>query len=123
MRLLFVAAALLAACLFTAPASAAQGAGVQVYLGKTVTDVEVEIAGVAVAEPGLLELIETRVAEPLGMREIRRPSTPRRLGRFEDVARLRSAHRPGSGATLAIGSGEARSPKSASPATPRFRNR
>ncbi len=47
MRLLFVAAALLAACLLNAPASAAQSAGVQVYLGKTVTDVEVEIAGVA----------------------------------------------------------------------------
>ena len=86
MRLLFVAATLLAACLFNAPASAAQGAGVQVYLGKTVTDVEVQIAGVAVAEPGLLELIETRVAEPLGMREIRATIDHLvGLGRFEDV--------------------------------------
>jgi len=86
MRPLCVAAALLAACLFNAPASAAQGAGVQGYLGKTVTDVEVEIAGVTVAEPGLLELIETRVAEPLGMREIRATIDHLvGLGRFEDV--------------------------------------
>ena len=86
MRLQFVAAALLAACLFNAPASAAQGAGAQGYLGKTVTDVEVQIAGVAVDEPGLLELVETRVAEPLGMREIRATIDHLvGLGRFEDV--------------------------------------
>jgi outer membrane protein insertion porin family len=86
MRLLFVAAALLAACLFDPPASVAQGAALDVYLGKIVTDVQVEVAGVAVAEPALLELIETRVAEPLGMRDIRATIDHLiGLGRFEDV--------------------------------------
>src|SRR5215211_7003760 len=86
MRLAFVAAALLAACLFNAPVSAAQAAGVQVYLGKTVTDLAVVVAGVTVAEPGLLELIETRVAEPLAMRDIRATIDHLvGLGRFEDV--------------------------------------
>ena len=91
MQFLLVAAALLAACLFNAPASAAQSAGAQAYLGKTVTDVEVEIAGVPVAEPALLELIETRVAEPLAMREIRATIDHLvGLGRFEDVRVLAS---------------------------------
>jgi hypothetical protein len=53
------------------PMSAAQAAGVQLYLGRTVTDVAVVVAGVTVAEPGLLELVETRVAEPLAMRDVR----------------------------------------------------
>ena len=39
---------------------------VQQYLGKTITDVRVEVAGVPVAEPAVLELVETRVGEPLG---------------------------------------------------------
>ena len=86
MRVPLVAAALLAACLFNPPMSAAQAAGVQVYLGRTVTDVAVVVAGVTVAEPGLLELVETRVAEPLAMRDVRATIDHLvGLGRFEDV--------------------------------------
>jgi outer membrane protein insertion porin family len=85
MRLLIAAAAVLAA-LVSAPVFAAQAASLPVYLGKTITDVRVEVSGVPVVEPALLELIETRVAEPLGMRNVR--STIDHLvglGRFEDV--------------------------------------
>jgi outer membrane protein insertion porin family len=56
------------------------------YLGKTITDVRVEIAGVPVTEAGVLELVETRVGEPFEMRDVR--STIDHLvglGRFEDV--------------------------------------
>jgi outer membrane protein insertion porin family len=56
------------------------------YLGKTITDVRVEIAGVPVTEAGVLELVETRVGEPFAMRDVR--STIDHLvglGRFEDV--------------------------------------
>ena len=62
------------------------GAEPQDFLGKTITDVRVEIAGVAVAESGVLELVETRVGEPLGMENVR--GTIDHLvgiGRFEDV--------------------------------------
>ena len=58
----------------------------QDFLGKTITDVRVEIAGVAVAEIGVLELVETRVGEPLAMQSVR--GTIEHLvgvGRFEDV--------------------------------------
>ena len=62
------------------------GAEPQDFLGKTITDVRVEIAGVPVAEGGVLELVETRVGEPLGMENVR--GTIDHLvgiGRFEDV--------------------------------------
>ena len=58
----------------------------QEFLGKTITDVRVEIAGVAVAESGVLELVETRVGEALAMPNVR--GTIEHLvgvGRFEDV--------------------------------------
>jgi outer membrane protein assembly factor BamA len=62
------------------------GAEPQDFLGKTITDVRVEIAGVPVAESGVLELVETRVGEPLAMENVR--GTIEHLvgiGRFEDV--------------------------------------
>ena len=58
----------------------------QDFLGKTITDVRVEIAGVAVAESAVLELVETRVGETLAMPDVR--GTIEHLvgvGRFEDV--------------------------------------
>jgi outer membrane protein assembly factor BamA len=62
------------------------GLDVQDYLGKTITDVRVEIAGVPSNEAGVLELIETRVGEPLGMRNVRGTIDHLvGLGRFEDV--------------------------------------
>ena len=55
-------------------------------LGKTITDVRVEIAGVPVADAGVLELVETRVGEPLAMRDVRGTIDHLvGLGRFEDV--------------------------------------
>jgi outer membrane protein insertion porin family len=65
---------------------AINGGEPQDFLGKTITDVRVEIAGVAVAESGVLELVETRVGETLAMPNVR--GTIEHLvgvGRFEDV--------------------------------------
>ena len=56
------------------------------HLGRTVTDVRVEIAGQPVIDPNVLGLIETRVGEALEMHAVR--STIDHLvglGRFEDV--------------------------------------
>ncbi|MFM8532040.1 MAG: hypothetical protein ACKOEC_00345, partial [Acidimicrobiia bacterium] len=75
MRVLIVAVCLLAAL----PAQSQE-------LGKTITDVRVELAGATVSEPGVLELIETRVGEPLAMRNVRGTIDHLvGLGRFEDV--------------------------------------
>jgi outer membrane protein assembly factor BamA len=67
------------------------GAEPQDFLGKTITDVRVEIAGVPVVESGVIELVETRVGEPLAMQDVR--GTIEHLvgvGRFEDVRVLAS---------------------------------
>lgn len=65
---------------------AATEASAQHYLGRTVTDVRVEIAGVAAADAMVLELVETRVGEPLAMRNVRATVDHMvGLGRFEDV--------------------------------------
>ena len=56
------------------------------HLGRTITDVRVEIAGLPVADANVLSLIETRVGEPLAAHAVR--STIDHLvglGRFEDV--------------------------------------
>jgi outer membrane protein insertion porin family len=58
----------------------------QPYLGQTIADVQVEVAGVPLADPAVIELLETRIGEPLTMRHVR--STIDHLvglGRFEDV--------------------------------------
>ena len=58
----------------------------QDFLGKTITDVRVEIAGVPVVESGVIDLVETRVGEPLAMQDVR--GTIEHLvgvGRFENV--------------------------------------
>ena len=73
-----VATALLIAGVCTAAA--------QPYLGRTVSDVRVEVAGVPLNDPAVIELVETRIGEPLTMINIR--STIDHLvglGRFEDV--------------------------------------
>ncbi len=61
-------------------------AGAEQYHGRTVVDVRVEVAGVALADAAVIELVETRIGEPLTMIAIR--STIDHLvglGRFEDV--------------------------------------
>ena len=73
MRASIVAALVLAAGLAGTPALAGQAApaAVEQFLGRTITDVRVDVSGVPVTEPGLLGLVETRVSEPLGMRNVR----------------------------------------------------
>jgi outer membrane protein insertion porin family len=68
------------------PMSAAgQGAATD-YLGRTITDLRVEIAGVPATDAAVLELIETRVGEPLAMLDVRGTIDHLvGLGRFEDV--------------------------------------
>ena len=56
------------------------------HLGRTITDVRVEIAGLAVADINVLNLIETRVGEPLAAHSVRTTIDHLvGLGRFEDV--------------------------------------
>lgn len=67
------------------------GAGVSAaadgqYAGQTVVQVEVEVAGQPLREPALLDLIETRVGDPLSMVAVR--DTIEHfvgLGRFDDI--------------------------------------
>ena len=66
------------------------------HLGRTVTDVRVEIAGQPVSEATVLALVETRIGEPLAMLAVR--STIDHLvglGRFEDVRVLASPSEQG----------------------------
>ena len=61
-------------------------ASVEQYLGRLVADMRVDMAGQALLDPAVLDLIETRVGEPLTMLRVR--STIDHLvglGRFEDV--------------------------------------
>ncbi|HJU44675.1 MAG TPA: POTRA domain-containing protein [Vicinamibacterales bacterium] len=68
--------------LFPVAAQADQAA----QLGRTITDVRVEIAGLAVADANVLNLIETRVGEPLAAHAVRNTINHLvGLGRFEDV--------------------------------------
>jgi outer membrane protein insertion porin family len=81
-RTAIVVAALL---LGAGPAAARQ------YLGATVADVRVEVAGLPLTDPAVIEVIETRIGEPLTMIAIR--STIDHLvglGRFADVRVLAS---------------------------------
>ena len=64
----------------------AGAATAQQYLGRTIADVQVEVTGVPLADPAVVELVETRIGEPLTMSHVR--STIDHLvglGRFEDV--------------------------------------
>jgi outer membrane protein insertion porin family len=71
-------------------------ADVQQYLGRTITDVRVEIAGVPLLNETVLELLETRVGEPLTMRGVRATIDHLvGLGRFEDVRVFASTAEPG----------------------------
>lgn len=61
-------------------------ADVQDFLGKTLVDVRVEVGGVLYSEPSILQLIETRVGEPLSMERVRESIDHLvGLGRFEDI--------------------------------------
>lgn len=107
MRFTALGGSVLLACLFAPPAFAAQAAMAGVHQsspqigraevdGKTITDVRVEIAGVQASEASILSLIETRVGEPLSMRNVRGTIDHLvGLGRFEDVRVLTAASEQG----------------------------
>jgi outer membrane protein assembly complex protein YaeT len=77
-------------------ATPAMAGDIQQYLGKTITDVRVEVAGVPVTEAAVLELVETRVGDPLGMRGIRGTIDHLvGLSRFDDVRVFASATEQG----------------------------
>ena len=65
---------------------AAGTASARQYVGQTVADVRVTVGGVPLTEPAVIDLIETRIGEPLTMVQVR--STIDHLvglGRFDDV--------------------------------------
>lgn len=75
-----------ALCLVPYALASIAEASVEQFLGRTVADMQVEIAGQPLLDPAVLDLIETRVGEPLTMLRVR--STIDHLvglGRFEDV--------------------------------------
>lgn len=77
----FLCAAFAAFC-FANAASADQTG----HLGRTITDVRVEIAGLVVSDANVLGLLETRVGEPLAAHDVRTTIDHLvGLGRFEDV--------------------------------------
>lgn len=79
MRMPMILAAVL---LVAAPGTARAGQ----HLGQTVADVRVEVSGVALADPAVIELVETRIGEPLTMLNVRATIDHLvGLGRFEDV--------------------------------------
>lgn len=62
------------------------GADVRDFLGKRIVDVTVDIAGDAVDERAVLQLIETRVGQPLTVEDVRESIDHLvGVGRFEDV--------------------------------------
>jgi outer membrane protein insertion porin family len=66
--------------------AAAAEASAEQYAGRMLVDVRVEVAGRPFSEPTVLELIETRVGEPLQMTKVRATIDHLvGLGRFEDV--------------------------------------
>ena len=69
-------------------------ADVRDFLGRMLVDVRVEVAGAPYTEPSVLQLIETRVGEPLSMEHVRESIDHLvGLGRFEDV-RVFAEHSP-----------------------------
>lgn len=77
-------------------------ADVRDFLGRTLTDVVVEVRGAPVLDPSVLQLIETRVGEPLSMQQVRESVDHLvGVGRFEDVRVFASASpAPADGVTL-----------------------
>ena len=56
------------------------------YVGQTIADVQVEVGGRPLTEPAVIELIETRIGEPLTMTHVRATIDHLvGLGRYEDV--------------------------------------
>ena len=72
-------------------------ADVREFLGRTLLDVRVEIGGVTFDEPAVLQLVETRVGQPLSMAQVRATIDHLvGLGRFEDIQVFAAAAGPSS---------------------------
>jgi outer membrane protein insertion porin family len=83
----------LAACLHLLSAPVA--ADVRDFIGRTLTDVRVEVGGLPYADPSVLQLIETRVGDALSMQRVRESIDHLvGVGRFEDVRVYASASPP-----------------------------
>jgi outer membrane protein assembly complex protein YaeT len=77
---------LVVALLLTLLPGTAAGADVRDFVGRPLVDVRVEVAGAEYTDPTVLQLIETRVGEPLSMERVRESIDHLvGLGRFEDV--------------------------------------
>ena len=77
---------LFAFCLLPFALTGVAEGGVEQYLGRIVADMRVEVAGQPLLDPAVLDLIETRVGEPLTMPRLRATIDHLvGLGRFEDV--------------------------------------
>lgn len=71
------------------------GADVRDFIGRTLTDVRIEVAGVAFTDPSVLQLIETRVGDVLSMQRVRESVDHLvGVGRFEDVRVFAAASPP-----------------------------
>ena len=91
-------ATLVVAMAWTVPARA----DVRQYLGQPLTAVHVEIAGLPVTEPAVLELVETRTGHPLLMQHVRETLDHLvGLGRFEDI-RVYAHREPGERAGVVL---------------------
>ena len=67
-------------------------ADVRDFIGRTLLDVRVELGGASLVEPSVVQLIETRVGEPLSMERVRESIDHLvGLGRFEDIRVLADA--------------------------------
>jgi outer membrane protein assembly factor BamA len=61
-------------------------ADIRDFLGRTILDVRVEVAGAPYTDSSVLQLFETRIGEPLSMERVRESIDHLvGLGRFEDI--------------------------------------
>jgi outer membrane protein insertion porin family len=93
------------ASLFTAFAvltGSPAAADVHDFVGRTITDVRIEVAGAPFTDPSVLQLIETRVGDVLSMQRVRESVDHLvGVGRFEDVRVFAAASpTPAEGVTL-----------------------
>ena len=81
-----ISSPLVAAFLILLVAARPARGDVRDFLGRTLIDVRVEVGGVALLEPSVLQLVETRIGQPLSMEHVRQTIDHLvGLRRFEDV--------------------------------------
>lgn len=93
-----VACAALLVLLLTSPAAA----DIRDLVGRPIVDVHVEVGGVVSVDPSVLQLVETRIGEPLSMERVRESIDHLvGLGRFEDI-RIFAELAPGSNGGVVV---------------------